>query len=454
MGVSPVFVTRITPMKDDERGSLVIAVSIIFILVLIVSAVGVEVGANQLNILAKANSAASVSAADAGLSDAVFRLDQLAPATGTAFCLDASGTGTIGGANCIKAQGKLTGVSYLATPNSGGTSWSIQSKATVNGLTGAVQETLNYSAVYPFAIFGNGGLDFNGQSGNTLGKYTEGASSASNPDTSTADCSGGNTGSCINVGSNGPIKCAGGLPSNVGEVYYTGGGGASQCANPIADPSKYILTVPTAPTSGSPLTCPGIQTTDASGDTIYELGSTYGIYGTVGAPLLAGTYVCQNSAVTISGTLVVQPNVSLYIILNTATDNAFINRGIQTLNIAGGSEVNTTFDGTAGPPPAGTALPVATALQILSNSTGTVGSANGGGGTGPYTFGGVIYAPNANLVGNGCKSAYYGAITINTLTCNGGPHLQVYYDSSLSTLYGPPSITGYTQTNPGSFTVP
>ena len=449
MGVTPVYMKGKSRNARDERGSLIIALAVIFILVLICSAVGVEVAGNQFNIVTKSNAAASVSAADAGLSDAVFRLDQFPPATGSAFCMDATGTGTLGSQTCTQAQGNLSGVSYTATPNVGGTSWLIMSKATVNRVSGAVQETLNYSVLYPFAIFGNGGLDFNGSAGNNLGKYSEGTSSSSNPDTATADCSGANTGSCVNVGSNGPIKCAGGLPSNVGEVYYTGGGGAAKCANPIADPSKYVLSIPTAPTSGSPLTCPGVATTDSNGDTIYALGSSYGV-----SSLPAGTYLCQDAAVAIGGTLSVSPNATLYIILDSATDNKFINNGTQTLYIAGGSRVNTSFDGTSGVPPVGTSLPNATALQILSNSTGTMGSANGGGANGPYTFGGVIYAPNANLVGNGCKSAYYGAITINTLTCNGGPHLQVYYDSSLGSVYGPPSISGYSQTNPSLVNVP
>jgi len=468
MGVASVFLRVLSRNARDESGSLIVALAIIFVLVLVCSAVGVEVAGNQFNIVSKSNAAASVSAADAGLSDAVFRLDQLAPATGSAFCMDATGTGSLGGATCVKAQGNLLGVSYTATPNAGGTSWTILSKAQINRIAGAVRETVNYSVKYPFAIFGNGGLDFNGQSGNTLGTYSDGnTSSLSNPDTKTADCSdsdGDNAAkpgsdndndsddaSCVQVGSNGPIKCAGGLPTNVGEVYYTGGGGAGQCAQPIANSSKYVLSIPTAPTSGTPLTCPGTATTDSKGDTIYQLGSGYA-GGLTSIP--AGTYLCQNAAIAISGNLSVGPNVLLYIILNPTTDNAFINNGVQTVYIAGGSKVNTSFDGTAGTPTPGTTLPVASALQILSNSTGTVGSANGGGANGPYTFGGVVYAPDANLVGNGCKSAYYGSLTINTLTCNGGPHLQVYYDSSLSSLYGPPSISGYSQTNPQSFTVP
>ncbi|HVA75955.1 MAG TPA: hypothetical protein VNF71_15475, partial [Acidimicrobiales bacterium] len=337
------------------------------------------------------------------------------------------------------------------------TVWSIKAKALVNTIWGAVQETASYSALYPFAVFGTSGLDFNGQNPNTVGAYSDtSTSSSTNPDSSSADCTGGVGTSCVQVGSNGPIKCAGGLGGNVSEVYYTGGGGASQCANPVPNGSKYTgVSPPTAPTSGSPLTCPGLATTDSFGDAINELGSGYaGAPSSIGAVGTTSTYYCQNTAIAISGNLSVQGTVLLYIILDPSTDNTFINNGLQTLYIAGGSEVNTTFDGTTGPPPSGTTLPVAQALQILSNSTGTVGNANGGGTSGPYTFGGVLYAPTANLVGDGCKSAYYGSLTINTLTCNGGPHLQVYYDTALKDVLGPPAISGYSQINPSSVSIP
>jgi hypothetical protein len=441
------FVTR-RRRHRDERGSLLVAIAVIFVLVMISSAIGEEVVANQHNVVSKAQSAASVSAADSGVSDALFQLDQMTPGpSDSAFCMHAGGAGTFGTAKCVHASQDLTGVSYIATPSNNGATWSIQAKATVGGITGAVQETVNYSAAYPYAVFGNSGLDFNGMSSSGLGTYTEGKSGSSNPDTSTSDCINGVGASCVSVGSNGPIKCAGGLAGNVTEVYYTGGGGASKCANPSPDTSKYALTIPSAPTSGTPLTCPGIQVS-SGGVTTYELGSGY-----AGAPtsLSAGTYYCNDAAVDISGSLSVTGTVLLYIILDSATNNTFINSGIQTLYIAGGSEVNTTFDGTSGVPPAGTTLPDAGQFRVLSNSTGSVGSANG---EGAYTFGGILYAPEANLVGNGCKSAYYGSLTINTLTCNGGPHLQVYYDSSLSQVYGPPAISGYAQINPQSVTVP
>lgn len=447
MGDPPMFMKRLMRSRD-ERGSLIIALAVIFVLILISSSIAVELVGNQENVLAKSNSAASVSAADAGLSDAVFRLDQMTPSSSsTSFCMNATGT-----SSCTTPPTNLTGVSYLAKPtNSAGTTWTIESKATVNRLVGAVEETASYTAEYPFAVFGNSGLDFNGSSSNGLGVYSDSStSSSSNPDTSTSDCSGSTTSSCVQVGSNGPIKCAGGLASNVTEVYYTGGGGASKCANPVADANKFTLTVPIAPTSGSPLTCPGKKTTDSKGDTIYELGSGFsGAPTSIGATGQAYTYYCNDAAVDISGTLSVAGTVQLYIILDSSTDSTFITNGVQTLSIAGGSEVNATFDGSSGLPPSGTTLPAAKNLQILTNSTGSVGNSNG---SHAYTLGGILYAPEANLVGDGCKSAYYGSLTINTLTCNGGPHLQVYYDNSLGTLYGPPSISGYSQVNPSSVT--
>lgn len=445
----------VNPRPRDERGSLIIALAIIFVLVLLLAAIGEEVIGGQLNVVSKSRASASVSAADAGLADALFQLDQLSPATGNAFCLDATGTGVLGSATCAKATGGLSGVSYIASPdNTTGTVWTVSSKAEVNGIWGAVSEKVEYSEMYAFAIFGTGGLDFNG-SASTLGGYTETPSSTLNPDTSTSDCTGsGSTAtgaSCIQVGSNGPIKCAGGLPTNVSEVYYTGGGGASQCSEPVPNGSKNNPTIPSAPTSGSPLTCPGVQTTDSKGDTIYELGSGY---SSSWQTLPAGTYYCPNAAIAISGILNVSGQVQLYVILDATTDNAFISNGVQTLNIAGGSEVNTGFDATSGLPPSNTTLPVASNFQFLSNTTGTVGNALGGGGSGPYTFGGVIYSPYGNLTGNGCKSVYFGSLVINTLTCNGGPHLQVYYDNALKSVYGPPSVTGYSQVNPSSFSVP
>ncbi len=95
-------------------------------------------------------------------------------------------------------------------------------------------------------------------------------------------------------------------------------------------------------------------------------------------------------------------------------------------------------------------LPSAENLQILINSDGQVGFDNGHG----YDFGGVLYAPQAYLTQDGCKSQYYGSITINTLTCNGGPHLFVSYDSSLGAYYGNWVVSSYAQESPKGLSIP
>jgi hypothetical protein len=122
----------------------------------------------------------------------------------------------------------------------------------------------------------------------------------------------------------------------------------------------------------------------------------------------------------------------------------------NAIDIVGGSQLNIGF--AQDPPPANGSLPDATQLQVFTNSTGTVGDSNGG--AGAYYFSGILYAPQASLTGNGCKSVYYGAAVINTLTCNGGPNLTVYYDDQLSTIYGSWATAGYTQINPANANIP
>lgn len=89
-------------------------------------------------------------------------------------------------------------------------------------------------------------------------------------------------------------------------------------------------------------------------------------------------------------------------------------------------------------------------FQVLTDATGTAGNSNGSG----FWFGGIVYAPDASLTADGCMGVYYGSLTINTLTCNGGPHLTVYYDETPATDYGPWAASDYAQVNPSSVTIP
>lgn len=429
-------IRSIQSRRDDDRGSLIVVISLILVLLLLSTAIVAEVTGNQLNVVARQNASSAIAQANAGVADALFRIDQgpSAEGNGTEFYVS-SGSYCTGDSRCVATS--VPGAPddmYVARLNDN-TTWTIESVATVNKSTVAVEETLSRSLSYPYALFGNSGLNFNGNSTQAFGTYTSGAASASNPDTSAADCSGDVTTSCVSIGSNGTISCNGSLGSNVTSVYYTGGGGVSgNCGTLSPVSTLYKLSVPTAPTSNY-LACP-------NGGKIGANQTVSGTVAGVNAPLDAGTYYCNNTQLVIDGNLTVSGSVTIDVILDSTTNTSWVNSGTPTIDITAGSYVNVD--------PTGATLPDATALTINSNSTGTVGDSNGQG----YWYGGILDAPDASLTGDGCKSVYYGAAIINTLTCNGGPHLAFYYDSALTTVYGPWTAAGYQQINPSSVVIP
>ena len=417
---------RLDPRSRDERGSLIIVMIIILVLVTVTAAVAVRVIGNETVVLTHQGTASAVSGANAGISDALFRLDQ--GTQNTTFCINAS---NVGDTHCLGTTiPGAPNVSYVATEVNSA-KWTIDAIDTVNGHQGAIQETVARSAQYPFALFGNTSLTFNGNASGSFSTYNDTqTASSSNPDTS------GN----VAIGSNGSITCNGGIGSNVQTDYYGSSSISniqnSSCGSPQGYSYTYYLPTPTAPASSLP--CPNNG----------SLGS-----GISGAPtsLSAGTYLCT-TPVTINGLLQVTGQVSLYIILNPSTYGS----SSAALTITAGSYVNDMSDycASAGSSASGCTptpdLPVAANFQVLTNSDGQVGFSNGHG----YDFGGVLYAPQAYLTEDGCKSQYYGSVVINTLTCNGGPHLYVSYDSELGQIWGPWQASGYTQVNPSSVSIP
>lgn len=380
--------------------------------------------------------AAALANADGGLSDALFRIDQGAT---TAFCV---GTSTSSHPCVASSVPGAPGVQYQATPvdpSTGdpltacaagqtpspdtcpGDAWRVQVLGTSGNppVLHGIQALVTRSAAYPFALFGNGGLIFNGESSCGFATYD------STPPGSAIDCSG-----AVSIGSNGTIACNGGLGSNVTAVYYTGGGGISgSCGNTNGDPSPYSVPTKSPPGDASPGSCP----------------ATNGIIGSANTTttLQPGVYVCS-APVTLEGNIVIASSstnggvVDLYVDLPSSQNTSTT----QALSILGGSTVN--YDASSNP------YPVAADLRIFSNSIGTVADYNG---SGTYTFAGVIYAPQANLTGDGCKSTYYGALVINTLTCNGGPHLTINYDLGLQDVKTPWTMSDYSEIPSTSVTI-
>ena len=422
---------RLRHEAGDDRGSMVIAISVIMVLSALGAAVALRaVGAAFVSV-GNQDAASAVSQADAGLADALYRIDQGTTGTGagTAFCVEA------GDPKCIAASVPAApGVSYLATQVSG-TDWLVRSVATVNGMKAAVEGHVTQQSAYPFALFGGTSLDFNGKAAQSFSSY-----SPSSPAGSAAGQANPDPNGAVTVGSNGGITCPGQLGSNVTVMYYGAGGvgstASSACGTYRSVSSRYYLSSPTAPADAFP--CPGTGT----GGT--ELGS-----GFAGAPTLLppGTYLCNNP-VTFSGVLEVGGPVQLYVILDPSTYGS----STPAVTIAPGSYVNDRSDycanggatGCAVPPD----LPTSQNLEIWTNGTGAFGAAAGSG----FYLGAVVHAPAASVSGDGCQSHYYGSLVVDTLACTGGPGLFVSYDTSLSTDYGPWTQGAYTQINPSAFT--
>jgi hypothetical protein len=83
------------------------------------------------------------------------------------------------------------------------------------------------------------------------------------------------------------------------------------------------------------------------------------------------------------------------------------------------------------------------------------GTVDPGNGAHSGDFTGIMYAPNAQEANPSCKANWRGALVVNTFTCNGGPHLQVHYDTRMQTLVQASwTISNYTEIPSNQVTLP
>jgi hypothetical protein len=403
--------------QDPERGSLVIALLVILVLGMLASMVTERAIGSAFISRGHQDTDAAISQADAGLADALYRIDQGAAGTGSggAFCVAA------GDSHCLAASVPAApGVSYFARQVTD-TDWRVESRATVGQATGAVEGHVTDQPMYPFALFGDASLDLGAAGPQTFSSYSPSSPAGqANPDPNGA----------TSIGSNGTITCSGPLGGNVTVAYYGSGGvtstGTTGCGTYQSNPTRYFTGDPSAPTGALP--CPGV------GPSGSELGTGFGAPVT----LAAGTYVC-NVSISLSGRLNPTGPVQLYV----------VGSGTPVITVASGSYINDQADYCAGGGTDGCSsapfLPSSQNLEIFTNSTGTIGASTGSG----FYLGAVLDAPNASLTGNACSSHYYGAVIVGEGTCS---QMTVNYDQSLSTVYGPWAAGSYTQITPSTFT--
>ena len=407
---------------SDERGGLIVALGVLIVVALLSAAVVARTLAGLRSGRQGQDFSAALANADAGVSDALFRMDQSANAAVATFCVGNSPGCT------LQAVPGAPGVQYLAT-RVDDTTYLVESKGLVNGQPHAVKATVTSAYEYPFAIFAKTNLAFNGNSGdynaNTCAGPVETVNSAGivacNPNG--------------DVATNGQVSCQGSDSPAHQQGFYQGGG--TSCQNGKLLPGSYNPRDPT-------LTCPApvnVPTTPCLPAAHIPCPAVNGVLPAILAP---GAYYCTqidlgggnnpSLAFPATGFAVgagTQNNgqVAIYVI---PTDNTNITVSIaDTCGWDNGSSSCTSGINYNGDP---------TKLAVYLKG-GTVDSGNGISHSGSYT--GIMWAPNAAEANPSCNATWRGTLVVNVFTCNGGPHLDVKYDTRMRSL----KQAGWTVTN-------
>ena len=343
-------------MHRGERGSIVVAMLVLMVLTLLVTAVMARSIGNQRSVSRDQQYDSALATADGGMSDAYFRIINGATTT---FTEDAPfGDGTY---------------EYTATKVSDN-EWTVTSSGTVNGVEHRIQATVVAGVLYPFALFTNQSIDINGLGTGCCTSYnsTTGAT---------------NTGHAW-LGSNGNISCHG--VNGDAQVYYTPTGSQSGCTNPLQEPGPFELADPVLPASTQ--ACP------AGGTFPSTINGQSGL-----------TFDCSGQDIefsTSSATTVSNGPVIIYV------------DGTGSVDLSDAS-INQTGN--------------AAHFRILVNGPLDVDLGNR---VARWGMRGVLYAPQSDLVANGCKFTPDGSVVVNSYRCNGGPHMDVRYDESLLEVTG------------------
>ncbi|MDQ1437090.1 MAG: hypothetical protein QOK43_719 [Acidimicrobiaceae bacterium] len=256
--------------QRDERGSMAVAVAVLMVLTMLSTAVLARTLAGIHSVRQGQDFNAALASADAGVSDALFKIDQL------------GSVATIGPVTGSVAAGTFKYKAAMVDDQT----YTITAMGTVNGRPHGVQATAYRQLQFPFALFGVNGIRLNGNGGDNI--------HATRPDGSI------DPNRRANIGSNHAIDVNGGGGGD-GQYFYTNEGSCSGCSAPSNPTGPYQTPDPALPTSPAPGGCPGAA-------------------GVVSGVLSAGTYVCSTN-VRFSGTVTLGGPVKIYM-TNAASNTA------------------------------------------------------------------------------------------------------------------------------------
>ncbi|MBW3650987.1 MAG: hypothetical protein KY458_10505 [Actinobacteria bacterium] len=359
---------------DEDGATLVIAM----IVMMILSTLSIALLARTLSVLGSVRSGqdfdAALAAADAGLSDALFKIDQSAPEDWTA-------TGTVGAGQFAYTADKVSQTEYV-----------VRSRGRVGRSNHAIAARITRTARFPYALFSQQNLTLDGRVGGRANFYSFDVATG----TSSTEA--------VTVGSNGTTVCQGGaFPLGMRTRAFTGN---KDCPNfaPLTNPEP--ITDVVAPT-GATQSCPadGIftGTVDGGGGIPYVCRRDVSFVGTVtvtNPPLIV--YVLPD--VDASGNLVIGAD-GKPIYHSVDMRGAVINSGGYSKNV----QIYKAGDA---------------AIHLDPGNTADT-----------LTFSGILYAPQSTININGGKW-WTGSIVTNEVRVNGTPNLKIGYDLDLRSYYG------------------
>jgi Tfp pilus assembly protein PilX len=403
--------------RRDERGNIIVIMGVLMVLTFLSIAVVARTTSGLHSTRRGQDFSGALANADAGLSDALFRIDQLGNNPAAGFCVGANA------ACSVSSVPGAAGVQYTARRVDDDT-YTVLSKGLVNGQPHAIQATVTRSAEYPFAIFAKTGVTFNGNSGNYSSSNGQGP-------VETVDASGNVVLTpAADVASTGQVTCNGSDSPAHRQNYFDGGG--TSCDNGYLLPGTYNPLDPT-PSCPAPVNIPTTPCVPASP------GACPAVNGVLPAALTPAVYYCTQTdlpggTLQFPSTFSVGPGlgnggaVSIFVI---PTNDANITVSISD------ALVNNNGDPTK--------------LRVYLKG-GTIDPGNGAH-SGDFT--GILWAPTAQEANPSCNANWRGAVVLNTFTCNGGPHLQVHYDSRMQTIKQSTwSVTNYTEIPSTNVTLP
>jgi hypothetical protein len=395
--------------RRPEHGSMMVAVAVLMVLGMLSAAVVARTMAGLSKTRQGQDFSAALANADAGLSDALFRIDQLGNAAASTFCV-----GSTGGCTVTSVPG-APGSQYTARRVDDNT-YLVLSKGVVNGQPHAIQATVSRTYTYPYAIFGKSAVTFNGNTGD----YNP-ATGAGPVETVDANDNVVLT-PAPDVATNGQVTCHGADSPAHHQDYYKGGG--TNCAN------GYLMAGTYNPLDPVP-SCPAVPNVPPTPCVPSSVQPCPAVGATLPASLLPGVYKCTEADAP--GGTIILPNgftvgagasnggvVELFVMSTTGAN----------LNVSfAGNDVNLNGDPTK--------------FRVYLAGAGSVLEGNG---AHAGSFTGIMYAPSADATANACKADWRGALVVNTFTCNGGPHLQVRYDNRIQSIVASSwSVTNYTE---------